>query len=77
MSKKQPFQLIYQVDAETTEDAIRLAFELFGNTGMEPAFIRFPSGTKLPWNGYAAHQFAAEGRISEKQFIEMSLSTEN
>jgi hypothetical protein len=74
MKKKSTYQLIYQVDAETTEHAIMLVFELQQNTGIQPTHIVMPSGSKIPWNAYAAHQFAAEGRISEKQFIAMSLS---
>ena len=71
MSKTKPFQLRYQVDAESLEQVIALAFELQSNTGMEPKSLTLPDGRELPWNGYAAHQFAGEGRIDEKQFINM------
>lgn len=76
MSKKKKFQLIYQVETESLEDVIRFIFELISNTGFEPKELLLPDGRKLPWNGYAAHQFAGEGRIDEKQFIEMSMNQE-
>lgn len=71
MSKTKTFQLRYQVDAENLQKVILLAFEIQGETGMEPSSITLPNGLALPWNAYAAHQFAAEGRISEKDFIKM------
>jgi len=75
MSKKQAFKLIYKVESEKLVNVVALAWELAGTIGMEPLSIELPDGRILPWHeGYAAHQFAAEGRIDEKQFIEMSLS---
>ncbi|MFV0376909.1 MAG: hypothetical protein ACK5JD_06345 [Mangrovibacterium sp.] len=71
MSKNKTFQLRYQVEAEKLEKVILLAFEIQGETGMEPSSITLPNGLALSWNGYAAHQFAAEGRITEKEFIKM------
>jgi len=71
MSKTKPFQLRYQVDAEKLIKVVALAWEIAGNTGMEPKSITLPDGRELPWNGWAAHQFAAETRISEKEFIEL------
>jgi diaminopimelate decarboxylase len=75
MSKTKKFQLIYQVEAERTEQVIRLIFELKSNTGMQPEQISLPGGTVIPWNEYAAHQFAAEGHITEAEFIEMSMNS--
>lgn len=79
MSKKQSFQLIYQVDADELVDVVHLAWEILGEMGMEPKSIRLPvpDGRQLPWNAFLADKFAAEGHISEHEFIEMSLSTEN
>jgi hypothetical protein len=72
MSKTKSYQLRYQVDAEKLEKVILLAFEIQGETGMEPSSITLPSGQALFWNAHAAHQFAAEGRITEKEFIKQS-----
>jgi hypothetical protein len=74
MSKKQHFTLIYKVESEKLIAAVRVAWEVISETGMEPETITLPDGRILPWNNYAAHQFAAEGRIDEETFIEMSLS---
>ena len=75
MSKKQAFKLIYQVESEKLIEVVRVAWQVISETGMDPESIVLPDGRILPWNeGWAAHQFAAEGRISEEQFIEMSLN---
>jgi len=74
MSKKQAFKLIYKVESEKLVEVIRVAWEVISEMGMEPETITLPDGSTLPWNNYAAHQFAAEGRIDEKQFIEMSMN---
>lgn len=76
MSKTKPFQLRYQVDAEDIQKVIALAFEIQGETGMEPKTITLSDGRELPWNGYAAHQFAGEGRITEKEFIKQCESSQ-
>lgn len=73
MSKKQSFRLIYKVESEKLVEVIRVAWEVISEMGMEPETITLPDGRILPWNSYAAHQFAAEGSIDEKQFIEMSM----
>ena len=72
MSKNKSYQLNYQVEAENLQRTIALAFEVMGNTGMEPKSITLPDGKLLPWNGWAAHQFAGEGRITEEEFIRIS-----
>ncbi|MBV5313818.1 MAG: hypothetical protein JZU47_11015 [Prolixibacteraceae bacterium] len=74
MSKKQAFRLIYKVESEKLEDVIRVAWEFVSEMGMEPETITLPDGRILPWNPSAAHQFAAEGSIDEKKYIEWSLS---
>jgi hypothetical protein len=74
MSKVNPFQLIYKVEAEKLEKVVSLAWEVIANTGMEPESINLPDGRVIPWYADAAHWFAAEGRIDEKEFIEMSLT---
>lgn len=74
MSKKLAFNLTYKVESEKLIEVIRVAWEVISETGMEPETITLPDGRILPWNNYAAHQFAAEGRIDEEKFIEMSLN---
>lgn len=77
MKKKKSFQIIYQVDAEELEKVVSLAVEIACETGMEPKTLVLPDGRELPWKkGGAAHQFVAIGRISEKEFIEWSLTKE-
>jgi hypothetical protein len=71
MSKSKSFQASYQVEAEKTEQFLMVLFEIIANTGFEPKQITLPDGIVIPWNFDAAHEFAAEGRISEKEFIEM------
>jgi hypothetical protein len=66
--------LTYNVKTENLKQLILLAFELTDTTGMEPANLVLPDGREIPWNNYAAHQFVAEGRISEAEFIEMSMN---
>lgn len=73
MSKKQSFFLHYKVEAEELVTVISLAWEIISETGMNPENITLPDGRVIPWNEYAAHQFAAEGHITESEFIEMSL----
>lgn len=72
MSKKT--KVIYQIESETLEQAVRVIFEVMGITGMEPETIILHDGRQLKWNNYAAHQFVGEGRINESEFIEMTLS---
>jgi hypothetical protein len=67
-------KVIYQMESETLEQAVRVIFEVMGITGMEPDSIVLHDGRVLTWNNYAAHQFVGEGRITESEFIEMSLS---
>lgn len=74
MSKKQSFKLIYKVESEKLIAAVRVAWEVISETGMEPETITLPDGRAIQWNGYAAHQFAAEGSIDEEKFIEWSMS---
>lgn len=76
MSKKQAFLLIYKVESEKLIDVIRVAWEVISETGMEPETINLPDGTVIPWRATAAHQFAAEGSIDEKKFIEWSMNPE-
>lgn len=71
MSKKQAFKLIYKVESEKLVDVIRVAREVNSEMGMEPETITLPNGKIVLWNGYAAHQFAAEESIDEEKFIEM------
>ena len=40
---------------------------------MEPATITLPDGRVLKWNAFLADKFAAEGHISEEEFIKMSM----
>lgn len=72
MSKLQTFKLNYKVESQKLLDVIRVAWEVISESGMEPETITLPDGRVIPWNATAAHWFAAEGRIDEKQFIEMS-----
>ena len=65
--------LTYNVTTDNLKQVIILAFELAENTGMQPASLVLPDGRSIPWNEYAAHQFAAESHITEAEFIEMSL----
>lgn len=74
--KKNVYKLIYKVESEKLVEVIRVAWEVISEMGMEPVSIVLPDGTELPWNGYAAHQFAGEGSIGEKEFLEMSMKTE-
>lgn len=74
MSKPQAFRLTYKVESEKLIEVIRVVWEVISEMGMEPETIALPDGRILPWNSYAAHQFAAEGRIDEETFIEMSLN---
>jgi hypothetical protein len=74
MSKTKTFKLNYKVEAENLEKVICLAFEIRGEMEMEPECIVLHDGRVLPWNGFLADKFAAEGHITEAEFIEMSLS---
>lgn len=74
MSKKQHFTLIYKVESEKLVEVIRIAWEVISEMGMDPETITLPDGRILPWNPTAAHWFAAEGRIDEEKFIELSLN---
>ena len=74
--KKNVYKLIYKVESEKLVEVIRVAWEVISEMGMEPISIVLPDGAELPWNGYAAHQFAGEGSIDEKQFLEMSMNPE-
>lgn len=74
MSTTKKFQLNYQVEAEELEKVVHLAWEIHGEMGMDPKSILLPDGRVLPWNAFLADKFAAEGHISEEEFIEMSLS---
>ena len=77
MSKKKSYKLIYKVEAEKLEEIIRVAWEVISEMGMDPVSIVLPDGREIPWNGYAAHQFAGEGRIGEEEFLEMSMKEES
>ena len=65
-------RLTYNVEAKTLEEVILLAFELTDLTGMEPASLVLSDGREIPWNHEAAHEYAGNGSITEKEFIEMS-----
>jgi hypothetical protein len=73
MSKKS-FQIVYKVDAEQLEQVLNVTFEILGETGMEPTEIILPDGRHIPYSGFLADKFAAEGHISEAEFIELSLT---
>lgn len=77
MSKTKPFQFTYQVEAEKLEQVIGVIFEQQQISGMEPTHLTLPTGEDIPWNAWAAQQFAAEGRIDEKEFIEISKTQNN
>jgi len=72
MSKKT--KVIYQIESETLEQTVRVIFEVMGETGLEPETIILADGRVLPWNAFLADKFAAEGHISEEEFIEMSMN---
>jgi len=73
MSKAKNYQLRYQVDAESLEDVVSIAFDILNETRIDPTSIILPDGRELQWNGFLADKFAAEGHITEKEFIELSL----
>ncbi len=74
MSKKQSFFLRYKVEAEELVEVINLAWEIISETGMQPESIILPDGRTIPWNPFLADKFAAEGHITEAEFIEMSMN---
>jgi hypothetical protein len=68
------YQINYQPSrVENLQKLCALVFELFGITGMEPETITLPDGRVLKWNAFLADKFAAEGHISEEEFIKMSM----
>ena len=71
MNEKQNYRFTYQVEAEALEKVLLLISELSHNTGMDPVTLTLADGKVIPYNGYAAHQFAGEGRITKKEFIEI------
>lgn len=74
MSKTKTFRLSYKVEAENLEKVICLAFEIQGEMEMEPESFTLPDGRVIPWSGFLADKFAAEGLISEEEFIKMSMN---
>lgn len=72
MSKKT--KVIYQIESETLEQTVRVIFEVMGETGLEPETIILHDGRQLKWNAFLADKFAAEGHITEAEFIEMSMN---
>ena len=68
-------KVIYQIESETLEQTVRVIFEVMGNTGMEPESIILDDGRQLKWNPFLADKFAAEGHITEEEFITMSMAS--
>jgi hypothetical protein len=75
MSKKQSFQIVYKVNPGELElaDIVNYAWDIIGQGGNEPTAFILPDGRKIKWNAFLADKFAAEGHISEQEFIEYSL----
>lgn len=67
-------KVVYQIESETLEQTVRVIFEVMGETGLEPETIILHDGRHLKWNGFLADKFAAEGHITEAEFIEMSMN---
>ncbi len=59
-------------EAHTLENAISKTFGFIVEFNQEPKHLILPSGEKLFYSWYAAHQFAAKGRITEEEFLNMS-----
>lgn len=67
-------KVIYQIESETLEQTVRVIFEVMGETGLEPESMTLPDGRTIPWKPFLADKFAAEGHITEAEFIEMSMN---
>lgn len=75
------YKVIFQNQSKITEDVPKNSLQelcqyimLRGKQLGDPQKVVFPNGKEYLWGeagAYAAHQFAAKGRISENDFIQM------